>query len=651
MTTFTVNTTAGLLNALSRAASSDTIVLAAGNYANVNLRNVNFNGNVTIKSADAGHPAVFADLSVKSSSGITFANVEFAATERSPLFSFSVTSSKAITFDNIEVHGTPGLGNTTTQSPFLIRDSEDVTIKNSEFHDVWHGVSVLDSEGVTLTGNYFHDIRTDGIRGGGNSDLIITKNVFTNFYPAEGDHPDAIQLWTTNTTASASNILISENIVVRGAGAPVQGIFVRDQIGNLPFKNLNINDNIVVGGLYNGISVNGVNGGVIANNFVLGQPGQPSWLGALADTNLDIRGNIVTGFSFANNVSARESANTLTLAVTDGGASAVQTFVATHPGLAGNLTSNAQILAAVDLSTPVARFTGVVAVQDIYGTDGADKLTADARFESHLYGGAGNDVLTGGLHKATLEGGAGDDSYIIKSDTDRVVEAASGGYDTVSVSFNYTLPDNVEALRFSGLGQTGIGNTLDNRIVGSAGNDIIYGLGGNDTLQGLEGNDRIDGGNGDDILNGDGGNDALFGGAGADTLLGGLGNDTIDGGTGNDLIEGGAGNDILTGGAGADVFRLRPADAEGGQRDVITDFKSGEDSINLGLVDANSRTTANDAFRFIGTDAFHGVAGELRYEVARGDVTIFGDTNGDRVADFSIVLTGAQVVTVADFVL
>ena len=55
----------------------------------------------------------------------------------------------------------------------------------------------------------------------------------------------------------------------------------------------------------------------------------------------------------------------------------------------------------------------------------------------------------------------------------------------------------------------------------------------------------------------------------------------------------------------------------------------------------------------IGTAAFSGVAGELRYEhSADGFTLVQGDTNGDMVADFEIGLHG-QLVSLqpTDFVL
>ena len=113
----------------------------------------------------------------------------------------------------------------------MIRDSSDITVTNSEFTHARYAVSMLDNSGVTISGNYFHDLRTDGVRGGGNSNVVISDNFFTNFRPAEGDHADAIQFWTTNTTTSAENIRITGNVIVRGEGGATQGIFMRDEAG------------------------------------------------------------------------------------------------------------------------------------------------------------------------------------------------------------------------------------------------------------------------------------------------------------------------------------------------------------------------------------------------------------------------------------
>ena len=640
MPTIPVSSTAALVRALQTAQSGDVITLASGVYSGVAIKNISKNGNVTITSADSAHKAVFTDLMVRDSSGVTFANIDFNAKDGAANNSFQVYGSHGIAFDRIELAGPDNLGSGKEQSAFMIRKSQDISVTNSEFHHLWHGVSLLDNTDVTLTGNYFHDIRTDGIRGGGNSALQVSGNLFTDFYPAPGDHPDAIQLWTSNTTVSASDIAITDNVVLRGKGEPIQGIYFYDQVGTLPFKNVTIADNLVVGGLYNGIAITHVDGGVISGNTVLAMPGQKSWIYAKNDIGLSVVDNVATDLLFETDTAARLAANDYALAATDGGAAALYGWLDEHGDFGGAWGSAAAIWTTVALEEPTAAAAAAFVL--ISGTAGADRLTADARFDSRVEGGAGNDVLTGGTLLAQLAGGTGDDTYTLKSVGDQVIETGSGGNDTVAVGFNYTLTANVEALRMTGNGQIGIGNTLDNRLVGSTGND---------TLSGLDGDDSLQGGAGNDILYGGLGVDALKGEAGNDTLRGGDGNDSLLGGAGNDLLDGGIGNDVLTGGTGEDTYRFRPEDVGGGQSDTITDFQRGQDVVNLALIDANTRTAANDGFRFIGTQGFHGVAGELRYDVSGGAAHVYGDLNGDRIPDFVINMVGVTTLSAADFVL
>ena len=119
-----------------------------------------------------------------------------------------------------------------------------------------------------------------------------------------------------------------------------------------------------------------------------------------------------------------------------------------------------------------------------------------------------------------------------------------------------------------------------------------------------------------EIAIGGSGNDTLLASDSGSTLKGGGGNDTLIGGAGADTLVGGAGVDSLTGGAGADIFAFATGDssASSGQHDLITDFLSGTDKIDLTGIDADTSTSGIvDAFRFIATAAFDGFAAALDY--------------------------------------
>lgn len=131
------------------------------------------------------------------------------------------------------------------------------------------------------------------------------------------------------------------------------------------------------------------------------------------------------------------------------------------------------------------------------------------------------------------------------------------------------------------------------------------------------------------------------------------GADTIIGFSSADIIAGGGGADTLTGGSGADLFRyVSVADSAPGAVDIIADFLRNTDHIDLAALDANATAPGDQAFAWIGTAAFSHAAGELRYASTAANIrTVFGDTDGDGVADLQLQLNGSMTLAASDFLL
>ncbi|EKC3495742.1 VWA domain-containing protein, partial [Vibrio cholerae] len=83
---------------------------------------------------------------------------------------------------------------------------------------------------------------------------------------------------------------------------------------------------------------------------------------------------------------------------------------------------------------------------------------------------------------------------------------------------------------------------------------------------------------------------------GNDILNGGEGNDILYGQGGNDILIGGLGNDILTGGSGEDLFKWVQGDLDG-STDRITDFKIGEDKIDLSDLFSDPNNTLDELLK------------------------------------------------------
>ena len=192
--------------------------------------------------------------------------------------------------------------------------------------------------------------------------------------------------------------------------------------------------------------------------------------------------------------------------------------------------------------------------------------------------------------------------------------------------------------------------------------NILNGLTGtdfNDFIVGTAGNNTLVGGNGHDFL---------FGGAGNDTLRGDAGDDYLDGGAGNDRLEGGAGTDTLIGGMGSDelyggvdtvrdvfVFNAINESNVGTTRDKVYNFLQGVDIIDLKAIDANTKISGDQEFKFSGTKAAANSIWYASKEVdgnsTTKDIIVYGDVNGDLTADFEIGLVGVTSIAATDFVL
>ncbi|GAB6141378.1 hypothetical protein JCM14076_21070 [Methylosoma difficile] len=135
--------------------------------------------------------------------------------------------------------------------------------------------------------------------------------------------------------------------------------------------------------------------------------------------------------------------------------------------------------------------TGVTA-----GGAGVDKLlnienATGSAYSDILTASNAGSILDGGLGVDTLTGGTGNDTYMVDAG-DVVSEtstATTSSSDLVISSVNYALTANVENLTLTGNAIQGIGNSLNNILIGTTGNNILDGGTGNDAMTGGSGDD------------------------------------------------------------------------------------------------------------------------------------------------------------------
>jgi Right handed beta helix region len=106
-----------------------------------------------------------------------------------------------------------------------IRASSRLRFEGVTFTRGLRGLVAADSRGITVRRGNFTGLRSDGINLPGSSDVLIERSRFTDFVPTkpsgdkaagtwkDGDHPDAIQIWTTKANPRMTDIVIRDNII------------------------------------------------------------------------------------------------------------------------------------------------------------------------------------------------------------------------------------------------------------------------------------------------------------------------------------------------------------------------------------------------------------------------------------------------------
>jgi Ca2+-binding RTX toxin-like protein len=324
----------------------------------------------------------------------------------------------------------------------------------------------------------------------------------------------------------------------------------------------------------------------------------------------------------------------------------------------------------------------------LYGTLGADTINAFGEMdfiygssgEDTVHGGAGTDYLTFVISNPDrVTAPAGPTSYVIGADN---VTASGAGIDTdftgvegirISTANTGGFNDSLDASGFTGA--QGVvwfssGGTLD--LVGSGQDDQFELGGGNVTLDGGAGTDFVTFGVSSETQNvstssnagvltvttdaGDSlelsnvervhvysvGNNAPFNvdmsaATMSVSLSGGSFADTLVGGSGDDEFRLSAGGDTLTGGSGLDRFTISSLTQNVPDEVTITDFAVGE------LIEFMTASWRDGIVTtFVGTAAFSGVAGQVRYGFASGTTVAQIDVDGDSGADITLTLASGE---------
>ena len=286
---------------------------------------------------------------------------------------------------------------------------------------------------------------------------------------------------------------------------------------------------------------------------------------------------------------------------------------------------------------------------------------------NRLVGNDSNNTLSGGAGADQMEGGNGNDIYIVDNRGDRVVEQQDSGLDRVDSSISLQLGTNIENLSLLGIAPIdGTGNELDNLLIGNPADNLLDGKAGVDRMQGGLGDDtyRVDDANDLIIEPSEGGDDEVQSTVSIElpdnveslTLLGafslnGTGNqlaNTLSGNSTRNILDGRAGADHMIGDKGNDVYYVDDRDdritelPEGGTDDVVSSssWVLPDQVENLTLsgsvsLDATGNQQDNHLVGNANKNTLDGKGGSDSLEGMQGDDVYIVDSTGDRVSESS----------------
>ncbi len=326
-------TPATLSSVLAHAQPGDRLLLAAGTYSGFSIYHQDFGAGITITSADPANPAIFMPFNIEAGAGLTFSHVDLKV----PLpnyNAYNVYGGQHVSFDHVHAYGPPGPPDPDVQVLNFF-DSSYVGVTDSEIDHVSHGNSYARSDHITVARNHIHDVNSDTLDFVQVGNVLVTANVLDDFFPTEGNHPDAMQFGTYNSTTPSHDVQITDNLIHRGAGQNSQGIFISDEVGTLPFQNFAITGNTVIGTGSSALRpTHNVGLWVAHNDLVTLAGGDPTTLLVQFSDQIDLNSNSAVSISVTaanGNTNINLGPNTITQPVTDGGAAAVAAFAARVP--------------------------------------------------------------------------------------------------------------------------------------------------------------------------------------------------------------------------------------------------------------------------------------------------------------------------------
>ena len=308
MATVTVNNVSELMAALGKATGDTTIKMAPGDYDNLyisgnKIPTLSNNADVTLTSLDPNNPAAITNMILIGAKNVTFDGLDFDYTAQNGASvstrPFMLLDSDNITIKNSNFDGDLAKGVNATSDGYGtgiaigVKSNNNLTIENNTFTDFHKAFVINKGTNIAVTNNDISKMASDGLGFSGVNKVLIEGNYIHDFeaHPNTAAHKDMIQFWARGSDLGSSNVVVRDNILHSGTGT-FSHTFLMTTENNTLFKNFTIEDNLIYNAFTHGISFNDFDGIKILSNTILHNP----------DSGVDMTGLYVPKINVAGNV-------------------------------------------------------------------------------------------------------------------------------------------------------------------------------------------------------------------------------------------------------------------------------------------------------------------------------------------------------------
>ena len=186
----------------------------------------------------------------------------------------------AATLPGVAIFNSTGVrwtGGTVTADPasqpaiptgIFVQLSGAITISGVHVSRFFNGIIYDRVSGGEISGNWLAGMASDGIDLALSRRVVVANNACSDFHPADGAHPDCIQLWSRPTAPPVADVVISGNTAVGAMQGITMFNHVRGGVDDGGYDRITIANNNVLNTYADGIAVYDCRGCAIRYNTV-----------------------------------------------------------------------------------------------------------------------------------------------------------------------------------------------------------------------------------------------------------------------------------------------------------------------------------------------------------------------------------------------